>query len=62
MRESLQAVRGMNDLLPAQAARYRRLAADLAVLSLSPESWSSLRDELVVAMDDAVSALANLGS
>lgn len=36
--------------------------ADLAVLTLQPDTWAALRDELAAAMDEAVASLANLGS
>lgn len=48
--------------LPQRAPVSVVHAMDLAALSLSPEAWATLRDELAVAMDDAVTALANLGS
>ena len=48
--------------LPQKAPVSAVQAADLAVLSLTPESWSALRDEIAAAMDDAVTSLANLGS
>ncbi|MBZ0151488.1 MAG: HDOD domain-containing protein [Planctomycetes bacterium] len=35
---------------------------DLAALGIAPEAWTTVRDELVVTMDDAVAAMATLSS
>lgn len=48
--------------LPGRAPVSPVLAVDLEVLALTPESWSSLRDELSVTMDGALAALASVGS
>ena len=48
--------------LPGRAPAPVVLPADLAVLALTPESWSSVRDELAATMDGALEALASLGT
>lgn len=45
-----------------RAPAEKLLPADLGVLGLTEESWSPLRDELAVAMDEAVAALGSLGA
>lgn len=48
--------------LPQKAPAAIVQSADLAALSLQPETWATLRDEIAAAMDEAVNSLANLGS
>jgi putative nucleotidyltransferase with HDIG domain len=48
--------------LPQKAPAAIVQPADLAALALQPEQWATLRDDLAAAMDEAVGALANLGS
>lgn len=46
--------------LPGRAPATQALPTDLAALGLDAASWSTLRDALVVTIDDAVAALGNL--
>lgn len=46
--------------LPEMAPRSSVLAADLAVVGLTENSWSAVRDDLAVTMDEAVQALGSL--
>lgn len=46
--------------LPGKAPATPPLPTDLAALGLDLASWSTLRDALVVTIDDAVAALGNL--
>lgn len=48
--------------LPGRAPTVPVSADDLATLGLSAEAWSAVRDELVVAMEDAVTALSSIGN
>lgn len=48
--------------LPGRSPAIPVSKDDLAVLGLSAEEWSAIRDELVVAMEDAVTALSSLGN
>jgi len=47
--------------LPGRSPAATVLTADLEALSLTPESWSSLRDQVSATMDEALVALANVG-
>ena len=47
--------------LPGRAPGHEVCAADLSLVGLDETAWLSARDELVVAMEDAVTALGNLG-
>lgn len=48
--------------LPGRAPVASILPEDLAALSLTNETWSAVRDVVVAKMDEAVAALAGLGS
>jgi putative nucleotidyltransferase with HDIG domain len=48
--------------LPGCAPAPVVLPQDLEVLGLTPASWSSLRDELAVTMDEVLAGLADLGA
>lgn len=47
--------------LPQKSPASIVLPSDLAALSLQPDQWSVLRDDLAAAMDEAVTSLSGLG-